>query len=235
MFKSNTQKEIFYIFVWLIGIILLYTLVHTFILEPSQDKNETPHDAHTLQSHTIHQTTHLVSENKIDKVKSEIKQPKIPEIPKKTETSIQTPIKSTTTKQTTSIEKNKTPTPQSEKIELNIEEPKAIPTPNIPKAVDVPTKILSIPTTPTLPSVPSVPNTNTQENKKETTERIKPLKKEALSSKENGQIKKVNNVSAEREKTLNTDINIKRIETERQQVIREAQTVREEAIKLLAQ
>jgi len=38
MFKSNTANEIIYIFTWLFGIVLLYGLVHTFVLEPSMDK-----------------------------------------------------------------------------------------------------------------------------------------------------------------------------------------------------
>jgi hypothetical protein len=37
MFKLNTTKEIFYIFLWLIGIIAFYALVHTYILESKSD------------------------------------------------------------------------------------------------------------------------------------------------------------------------------------------------------
>ncbi len=43
MYKLKAEKEIFYIFVWLVGIIFVYTMVHLFILEPSGEKSQPSH------------------------------------------------------------------------------------------------------------------------------------------------------------------------------------------------
>jgi len=40
MFQTNTAREIFYIFLWLGGIIFLYALVFTFFLEPNTKKDQ---------------------------------------------------------------------------------------------------------------------------------------------------------------------------------------------------
>ena len=38
--NNNAAREIFYIFLWLLGIVLFYTLVHAFLLEPSSNKSK---------------------------------------------------------------------------------------------------------------------------------------------------------------------------------------------------
>jgi len=50
MFQSNTSKEILYIFLWLVGIVFVYALVHSFLLEPSQTKTSTKHDIHSASN-----------------------------------------------------------------------------------------------------------------------------------------------------------------------------------------
>jgi hypothetical protein len=65
MFQTNTTREIFYIFLWLAGIILLYALVYTFILEPSDGKNASSQHAYAT-TNTKH-TTPTVSKKEIAK------------------------------------------------------------------------------------------------------------------------------------------------------------------------
>jgi hypothetical protein len=65
MFQTNTAKEIFYIFLWLAGIILLYALVYTFILEPSDGKNAS--SQHAYATTNTKQTTPTVSKKEIAK------------------------------------------------------------------------------------------------------------------------------------------------------------------------
>lgn len=51
MFKTNSAREMFYIFLWLMGIIAFYTLIHTYFLEPSSGHTTTPH----VQKETKHE------------------------------------------------------------------------------------------------------------------------------------------------------------------------------------
>jgi len=206
MFQSNTSKEILYIFLWLVGIIFFYGLVHTFILEPSQHKSETHSTKHTLKSQITHPDKSLVSSEKIP-AKTNIKKPSIPTIPEKIKTSIQKSLK------------NKTNTHTVEKKELQAVNPKTI-------------SILSIPSAPNVPSILTLPSVKKVVQKQHTiktvpakiptvdTEKVLPSKKETL---------RADAV----EKVLSKDIDVKRIETSRQQVRQEAEDIRKEAIKLL--
>ncbi|HIP27990.1 MAG TPA: hypothetical protein EYG82_02320, partial [Sulfurovum sp.] len=79
MLKSNTAKEVLYIFLWLIGISLFYTLVYTFILEPSDEKSKNTHEKHAIKS-TITHSNKTISSHKnthtkisIEKVPTPIK------------------------------------------------------------------------------------------------------------------------------------------------------------------
>ena len=63
MLKSNTAKEVLYIFLWLIGISLFYTLVYTFILEPSDEKSKNTHDKHAIKSTITHSNKTISSHN----------------------------------------------------------------------------------------------------------------------------------------------------------------------------
>ena len=50
MFQSNAAKEVLYIFLWLIGIIFVYGLVHTLLLESSNNNVTNNYDKHTVTS-----------------------------------------------------------------------------------------------------------------------------------------------------------------------------------------
>jgi len=205
MFKSNTQKEVFYIFVWLVGIILFYTLVFTFILEPSQDKSEPTHTEHLI---------HIVSKEKTPTKASIAK----PTILKKIKTSIQEPLKNNINKQTQSIPKK----------DLKSTKLQTISTPSIPKVVEIPKNTLSTPSVPSVPTIPSVKKENIDKKPLATTNI-----KSTTHTKEVNQDKKENIHADKMEKALSKEENIKHIETQRQQVIQEAEAIREEAIRLL--
>ncbi len=56
MFKKNsTEKEVFAIFLWLIGIILFYTIVYTFLLEPSSDNTHSANHGEVASLPAIHE------------------------------------------------------------------------------------------------------------------------------------------------------------------------------------
>ena len=58
MFKSNAAKEVLYIFLWLIGIIFVYALVHTYLLEPTTSHHTNAQPIHaTLNTSTEHPLT----------------------------------------------------------------------------------------------------------------------------------------------------------------------------------
>lgn len=78
MFQSNAAKEVLYIFLWLIGIIFVYALVHTYLLEPTK--------SHHANAQPIHATSNTSTSHQVklpkDKVSSKINTDKILTMPK---------------------------------------------------------------------------------------------------------------------------------------------------------
>jgi len=219
MLQNNTAKEIFYIFVWLVGIIFFYALVHTFILEPSQNKNETSTAKHVQQTQIIYTDKHLVSKEKIH-TKINIEKPSISTMPEKIKTSIQKPLK------------NKVTIEAVEKKKLQIAKPEAISIPSIPKVVKIPQNKLSTPSTPNVPSIPTLPSVKKVAQTQHTVETM-PVNITTVDTKKVFSSKKETPQTDAVEKVLSKDIDVKRIETSRQQARQEAEDIRNEAIKLL--
>jgi len=219
MFQSNAAKEVLYIFLWLVGIIFFYALVHTFILEPSQNKSEISHTKQTLQSQITHPNKHLVSSEKIP-AKTNIEKTSITTMPEKIKTSIQKPLK------------NKTNIDIVEKKELQAVKPETISIPSIPKVVETPQNKLSTPSIPNVPSIPTLPSVKKVAEKQHTIETV-PAKITTVDTEKVMSSKKETPQADAVEKVLSKDIDVKRIETSRQQVRQEAEDIRKEAIKLL--
>ena len=261
MLQTNTAKEIFYIFLWLAGIIFLYALVYTFILEPSSDDHTATHTKHLVtsdahQSTTQANTVHTASEAKIHVVEAV-------EAPKAV-----TPV--TVTKVTHKIKKlainNKVPTSTTETVKVTdkkkmVETVKkevkaSVETPMV-KSIDEKTKstkvqvekvtqsstdTVSTPTVPqavsipkhtiSIPSTPSVPSVPTMPNSKKM-EKVE-VQKTTVKVKEEAQKKEKTVVpTKELKKVLSRDEEMKLIETARQHVIEKAEAAREEAMKSL--
>jgi hypothetical protein len=93
MFQSNAAKEVLYIFLWLIGIIFVYGLVHTFLLEPSNESVSSNHakyavtvesDKHKEKTATTsnHTQTNAGNTVSIPTVVVPVSVSKVPEVPK---------------------------------------------------------------------------------------------------------------------------------------------------------
>ncbi|RUM72159.1 MAG: hypothetical protein DSZ09_01970 [Sulfurovum sp.] len=69
MFQTHTQKEIFYIFLWLGGIIALYTLLYSFVLEPSSNTTHTQTEVtpkHTKPTSITSNNTMLIQKKPLE-------------------------------------------------------------------------------------------------------------------------------------------------------------------------
>jgi len=176
MFKTNTGKEIFYIFLWLIGIIILYGLVERYLLEPSHYETKVMHKKHqeekkelpkkepkVLQTpkHQILAVPKPVVKNEPQKVKirtsTETPKAKVKEKIKH----IHTVVKKTVQEKKKSTIRIKKPTQKShqnhtKKVtkEKNVHIPKV---PTLPK-IPIPPKVPSVPDIPKVPKTPVVPS-----------------------------------------------------------------------------
>ncbi len=180
MFQSNAAKEVLYIFLWLIGIILLYALVHTFLLEPSTN------------THPVADTTSTKTDVKPrkDNLSSSIKTDKVPTVAKTTTPSVSPIVKKPTANKlvqavpknakkvhTPSINEKKvskqdnislrkvtTPTAVHKRIKLpsaestitTLKSTKKKNPLKVPTLITIPSAI-SVPSLPSIPSIPSVP------------------------------------------------------------------------------
>jgi len=215
MFQTNTAREIFYIFLWLAGIILLYALVQTFILEPSTDSHTDAHKTHaTLDNQTKEQhektTTHVKAVAAPINVAKTIKVKEMIKVPTKQTVVAEKPIHEKVIKEVVTTKHMVAP--------VVTEAVKKISTPTVPT---IPKTTISIPTAPSVPSVPS--QVVTKEVSIET-------------KKETAHIQKKTELSTETEalkKELTQDEEIELIEKARQLVIEKAEATREEAMKSL--
>ena len=263
MLQTNTAKEIFYIFLWLAGIIFLYALVYTFILEPSSGDHTATHPKHLVtsdahQSTTQANTVHTASEAKIHVVEAV-------EAPKAV-----TPV--TVTKVTHKIKKlainNKVPTSTTETVKVTdkkkmVETVKkevkaSVETPmvnsidektkstkaqvEVEKVTQSSTNTVSTPSVPQAVSIPkhtiSIPSTPSVPSvptmpNSEKIEKVE-VQKTTVKLKEETQKKEKTVVpTKELKKVLSRDEEMKLIETARQHVIEKAEAAREEAMKSL--
>jgi hypothetical protein len=257
MLKSNSAREIFYIFLWLGGIIFLYALVEMYILEPSHYNNNKT--AHAEQSSAQHSTTTLQSKKplttKHETPLTHSNIPKIVDVPKaitpvvatkaihkvekivNSDKAVATKTKTVNeTKQITHFEDSK----QKKKISIQTPEhtskntKKATNTPikNVQKEARSP---LQVPTTPStvsdvvsIPSTPSVPSMPTMPK---STTAIQT--KTTSVPKEETQEPKTVPAIEELEKALSQDEEMQLIETARQHVIEEAEAAREAVMQAL--
>ncbi|MEA1879671.1 MAG: hypothetical protein U9N11_03390 [Campylobacterota bacterium] len=163
MLDNNAMREVIYIFLWLIGIIFMYALLHTYILEPSSSNEKS-------QIHTLENTIDNVKTTPNDKNREKVTPPKKVDTykisSKKHDADIasKSNTKNTEKKMNTTIVKvedttvvipiqiEKKNTILSSKVKETTEN-KILP--NIPSLPTLP-KVSSVPKAPTLPSVPLV-------------------------------------------------------------------------------
>lgn len=196
-------------------------MVYTFILEPSDEKSKNTHEKHAIKS-TITHSNKTISSHKNTHTKISIE--KVP-----------TPIKvepSTAHKVVKShpVTKHDVKVPSAQKVVHIITKPQSvetavISTPTIPKVVHVPKNTLTKPSVPTVPSLPSIQNIK-QEASPIKTETLTQSKKETLSA-------DVTKVADKVEKALSKESSITPIKQTREQVIQEAEDLRQEVMKLL--
>lgn len=182
MLKSNAAKEVFYIFLWLIGIIFFYSLVHTFLLEPSTTTvTHTQHLADVKKTEDTDSTVQNVSKEPSPTI--EIKNAKLTVIKEQKETIKN--VLSVAEVSTVEVDSNKpnkankSSNPlekiKSTQINENREQNKTkkilkivtksltkqnISIPTIPEEVTSQIKQkLSMPSVPSVPSIPSIPET----------------------------------------------------------------------------
>jgi len=229
MFQTNTAREIFYIFLWLAGIILLYTLVHTFILEPSNEKATTSHNAHAIASkehktptaskepiskkeekHTQSHTNVATEAVSTPQVAVPVKVAKV-EVVQKSKVETAPKVKDNTT-----LEKV-----DKELLQNTVESSvKAVSTPSVPSVVTMPKESISIPSTPSVPTVPTVSN---NEMGKITKAPVKIIEK----------TEEITVLTKELKKELSRDEKMELIESARELVIKQAEDARNKAMESL--
>jgi len=249
MFQTNTAREIFYIFLWLAGIILLYALVQTFILEPSHGENA--NSKHTYTTENTKQTTPTVSKNEIAKtvekhIQSHTKVPSdvvsIPHVPVPVKVS-----KIVTVAKEEAIKEVKISTDAKLKESVTIEKLSTAPVKKVSK-VSIVNKIANKPlqstvknsiqtvstpsvpspvtmpkgtiSIPTTPSVPTVPIVSQHET-------LKVLKAPVKEAK----TKEITIATEALKEELSSDEKMKLIESARELVIKEAEDARNKAMK----
>ena len=244
MFQTNTAREIFYIFLWLVGIILLYALVYTFILEPSHGENAS--SQHTYATENTKQTTPTVSKHEIAKTVEKHIQSHTKVADKAVSTaSVSVPVK--VTKVVTVAKVEAIQKPQAEAIKevktstivkvkesvtiekVSIEKKTAnkplqsavqtVSTPSVPSAVTMPKETISIPSTPSVPTVPTV-------SQPETLKVVKTPVKEAKT-------KEITVATEALKKELSRDEQMELIESARELVIKEAEDARNKAMEAI--
>lgn len=161
MLKSNAAKEVFYIFLWLIGIIFFYSLVHTFLLEPSTTTvTHTQHLADVKKTEDTDSTVQNVSKEPSPTI--EIKNAKLTVIKEQKETIKN--VLSVAEVSTVEVDSNKpnkankSSNPLGKIKDLKIESitQKNISTPKVPHIANQTKSTLSVPSTPSVPSVPTI-------------------------------------------------------------------------------
>ncbi len=234
MLKSNAEKEVLYIFLWLIGIIFVYTLVHTFLLEPSTShKVATSNKPATYPRHTTATKNHIAPDK--DKIvstantKNALVEPQaiaaisVIKISKKkvldkndngkVSKMVHKAIQTTSTQKT--IIKVKTPNKvkilkmikkvKSKHIDIASYTAKTSEVPNVP----------SLPSVPSIPSIPSVPSVPAPLS----VEKILPIQVLKMKTIKNEQIKRL-------DAEINREKHIKLIDTARKHVIEKAEMSR---------
>jgi len=224
MFQTNTAREIFYIFLWLGGIIFLYALVFTFFLEPNTKK-----DKHTLQ--TINNISNVEKEKtpvnkmivhtstKVAKPTTVTKAPKAIKI-KQTVITKHVEQKPTVTPTMKKVETKETVTP-----EVIVKKEQTISTPAVPqtpKSVTVPERTIAIPSIPDVPTVPT-----------NTTTKVSPTKTQKIVPEQKIEKKEITKATVALEKELSRDEKMQLIEKARQIVIDEAEKARNETLKAI--
>lgn len=152
MFQSNSTREISYIFLWLIGIIAFYTLIHTYVLEP-HTTSSTTHTNITLKNTKNVETLVVNTSPKLENnviVKKEI-------ITEEVFTAVSVPKKVATEASVVELKDITVQTVVTKKIEHLENIPQSVSTPSVPNVPHIiKVETVSIPSTPTLPSVPTV-------------------------------------------------------------------------------
>jgi len=258
--KNSTEKEVGAIFLWLGGIIVFYTLVFIFILEPSSDKAALVHHAEATSIATTHKVqqkatvmakpssnnatpvqhqiaTTTEATHKIQQKESTVavKKEEIPAVKIQTVKKVVTPVE-----KKKEVVKTVTPTPTLVKVSTPVKTIK-VPTQKIQTLSADNTKTTTIPVVkvPTVPTVPTV-STPVQAIKSVQPKAMK-TQKILLSSVEkkigtSGETQKVAETKVPEkkiveEKIYDRDANMKLLETARQHIIEKAETARAEAMK----
>lgn len=234
MFQTNTAREIFYIFSWLVGIIVVYALVDTFILEPKADKeshsmqivqNNAHKDVSAIEKKSV--STKSVATKQVTKVSKPVSVTKVPQVvtvtqpakvqkthPTSTQKSIDKPVVKKT-------DATKSVSPQ----DTSLEKAQSISSPTIPQMPKTVTTHESTIKIPTIPSVPAVPTASpSKKNTTETPTIITPEKTEK---------KDITKATDALEKELSQEDRIQLIEKSRQMVIEEAEKARNEALEAI--
>ena len=228
MFKTNTGREIFYIFLWLAGIILLYSLVEIYILEPSHfgHKAKTQEKQSLVNTSSTDNTRESVSQKRIMPVVKTVTHQSIKatkritpvvltKVIDKAEKTLQSPREQKSIKSIKSTEKNLSINTKVSKATVSIVQNKETKSTDkeATQIVSTPSAV-SIPSTPSIPSVPSVPSVPQKVSVKtmQTPTHTLHTESEAL------------------KKELSSDEKMKLVESARQLVIDKAEAARTESI-----
>jgi len=186
MFQSNAAKEVLYIFLWLIGIIFFYGLIHTFLLEPSKNAISTSHVKHItskdISQEILATSTSVVQMPVVTKVKRVEQKVKVTKTVKK---EVHTVAKKVSEKKVPTLVVKKVPEKEKKKTLIYDSSSPHIKIPTVPTVTKASSQILlkvpevatvkkvispSTPkqntsiSVPTIPSVPSVPSALSVEN-----------------------------------------------------------------------
>ena len=258
MFQTNTAKEILYIFLWLVGIILLYGLVHSFILEPHNTSHT--HAEATKDTSSVHEKQTSVKKvvaHKAIKVATPVAVAKAPKVIKVAQTLVTKQvekIQKIETHPTITPDVKKVPTKEVVNAKVSVEKMPSVP--QVPKldVEKVPTKetisakvsvkktpSISTPTVPQapkmvttpkssikIPTIPTVPTVLTTS----TSQKISTETPKVITEQENEK-KEITKATEALEKELSQDEKMELVEKARQMVIDEAEKARNEALKAI--
>ena len=260
MLKSNTAREIFYIFLWLGGIILLYALVEMYILEPSHYNSTTSHTEQLVENHTnsaqhttenmskVHTTNVVKIEEKTDRETLKTVTPvvvtKVTHKVEKLAVNDKVVALKTETGKVITQKKSVPDIKKDEKVSANT--PVVVSTKKETKTIEKvvqkktisPVQALVTPSVPEVVSMPksviSIPSTPSIPSVPTMpNSHTVNAQKTTVAVKEPKQMHETAPVTKELKKVLSRDEEMKLIETARQHVIEKAEAAREEAMKAL--
>ena len=211
--KNNAAREIFYIFLWLMGIIIFYALVHTFLLEPC-----------TCQAERI-KSTSIQDVGTAGWKKTKTEHTKTVTHAVKTETKhLSKPVKPNSIKASSVIKTVDIPvhieTTEPTLIKASV---KHVDIEKIPK-IEIPiTPVLKVPTVPTTPKLPTVSTPVTV---------VKPPQlKQAIATNNQTVMIEEKRETQKVKPTYDRNESMRLLETVRQETLKKAEIAREAAMK----